>query len=163
MEATKALGRWLDWVSQMVPGGKASLSLALVFLAVFLGVLAVSSLFAAVAPIRRAARDEIRDPETAPGTGPASLRTHAAAKTPWDRFLEPLERSLVEHLTGRARGSDLVAATAEQGSQRFANIFLIVGHQDGLGIGRCHRTGESWPILADARVRCQASDSRAGG
>ncbi len=67
--------------------------LGLGVLAVFLGVLAVSGLVAAGAPMRRAARDDAVEP--------GSLRSQAAPKTRWDRLLELFETSLLGRLSGR--------------------------------------------------------------
>ncbi len=101
MEEISSAQQPLDLLTQLVPGGSATLLLGLIFIAVMLGVLGAASLFGRDPVQRRLSGDAPRQSTKRGGKEDVPvLRSTQQRESNWDEILRPLEKYFVDQKDG---------------------------------------------------------------
>ncbi len=101
MEETSSAQQPLDLLTQLVPGGSATLLLGLIFIAVMLGVLGAASLFGRDPVQRRLSGNAPRQSTKRKGKEDVPvLRSTQQRESNWDELLRPLEKYFVDQKDG---------------------------------------------------------------
>ena len=101
MEETSSAQQPLDLLTQLVPGGSATLLLGLIFIAVMLGVLGVAALFGRDPVQRRLSGDAPRQSTKRKGKEDVPvLRSTQKSDSHWDEILRPLEKYFMDQKEG---------------------------------------------------------------
>lgn len=96
----QAIGFELESLTRSIPGGTTTISLALIFLAVFFGVIAIGSFVGSRGSVERRLAGQVPKTTTSDDGDIPTLRASVDRDGRWDEVLKPLEKYFVDQKEG---------------------------------------------------------------